>query len=82
MRNARKSTTQERTKDLDKKLAVINIIFAIGDVIVCLAFVMALAKAAVYFNKWWILLFSLIPLLLYSAHGIILEQKGSVDDAP
>lgn len=63
---------------LDKKhLAIINIIFAIGDVIVCLAFVMMFTQAAVFFQKWWLTLFGFVPLLLYNSHGIIIDTQNA-----
>lgn len=63
---------------MDKKhLAVINIIFAIGDVIVCLAFVVMFTQAAVFFQKWWVSLFGFVPLLLYNSHGIIIDNTNT-----
>lgn len=47
--------------------------FAICDTIVCLAAILAFGYAAIYFDKWWINLFNLLPLSLYSRHTVVVD---------
>ena len=57
---------------MDKKLATINIIITIADTLVCLAAVTMFGFAAMHFSKWWITLFSFVPLLLFNSHSLII----------
>ena len=58
---------------MNKQLLTLNIIFAIGDVLVCLFAIAAFGWASWFFAKWWPLLFTFVPLGLYSNHGVIIE---------
>ena len=72
---------------MSKQLEIINIVYAIIDTLVCLVAIVSFAWAALYFGKWWIVLFSFIPLLLFSSHTLIVdadieaEQKGDDNDS-
>lgn len=50
-----------------------NIIFAIADTIMCGLAVVGLCFGAYHFDRWWILLFTIIPLLLFYSHTIVLD---------
>ena len=67
---------------MSKPLAAINIIWAIGDVIICGLAILAFGWGAWFFSKWWVLLFSFVPLGLYSNHGVICDsdiQRSQID---
>ena len=50
---------------------VINIIKAIADVIISALGIMGFVYGANVFQRWWILLFAVIPLLMYYSSGIV-----------
>ena len=50
---------------------ILNIIKAITDVIIAALAIMGFIYGANVFQRWWILLFTFIPLALYSSSGII-----------
>lgn len=58
---------------MSKPLAAINIIWAIGDVIVCSLAILAFGWGAWFFGKWWLLLFAIIPLALFNQHSLIVN---------
>lgn len=59
---------------MSKKLLTLNIFFAIADVIVAVIGIAVFAGAAWFFEKWWLTLFSLIPLVLYNSHTLVIDQ--------
>lgn len=50
---------------------VINIIKAIADVIISALGITGFIYGANVFQRWWILLFAVIPLLMYYSSGIV-----------
>lgn len=71
---------------MEKNLLAINIIITIADTLVCLAAVTVFGFAAIHFSKWWITLFSFVPLLLFNSHSLIIDAdldaaKGGESDA-
>lgn len=63
---------------------VINIIKAIADVIVSALGIMGFIYGANMFQRWWILLFAVLPLLMYYSSGIVVigepvEKEGEND---
>lgn len=58
---------------MSKPLAAINIIWAIGDVIICGFAILAFAWGAWNFNHWGILLFNIIPLALFTNHSLVIN---------
>ena len=63
---------------------VINIIKAIADLIVSALGIMGFVYGANVFQRWWILLFAVIPLLMYYSSGIVVlgepvEEWGEND---
>lgn len=69
---------------MSKPLAAINIIWAIGDVIICGLAILAFAWGSRYFDKWWMLLFTIIPLALFNQHSLIVNadlERGEKDES-
>ena len=59
---------------MSKRLAIINIILAIADLALSALGIIAFAWAAMFFNKWWLIFFALIPLAMYSQHSMIIDS--------
>lgn len=51
----------------------LNRILAISDTIVSVIAILTLGACAWYFNKWWIVLFSIIPLLLFYSRPMVMD---------
>ena len=64
---------------MDKRLFAINMAFCICDFLICALAVAIIGYAAFVFDKWWIALFALIPVSLYTNHGIIVNSQ--IEDA-
>lgn len=63
---------------------VINIIKAIADLIVSALGIMGFIYGANVFQRWWILLFAILPLAMYYSSGIVVlgepvEEGGEND---
>ena len=58
-----------------KQLTIINITLAIVDTIIAAIAIAAFGWGAWFFGRWWILLFTIIPLALFSSHSIIVESQ-------
>lgn len=63
---------------------VINIIKAIADTIISALGIMGFIYGANMFQRWWILLFAVLPLLMYYSSGIVVlgepaEEVGEND---
>lgn len=63
---------------------VINIIKAIADLIISALGIMGFIYGANMFQRWWILLFTVLPLLMYYSSGIVVigepvEEGGEND---
>ena len=59
---------------MDERLFRLNTTYAIVDTVKCLAFILAFGFAAWEFGRWWVNLFSVLPLLMYSTHTIVIED--------
>ena len=59
---------------MDDKLYRLNTTYAIVDTIKCLAFIAAFAFAGWAFARWWINLFSILALLTYSTHTLVINE--------
>lgn len=59
---------------MSKSLTAINIILVLTDLILSALVVLGFAWAAWYFSKWWLVLFTLVPMALYSQHSIIIDS--------
>ena len=60
---------------MSKKLFVINIVLAVVDTIICALGIVAFALGAVHFERWWILCFALVPLLLFNTHTLVIDSE-------
>ena len=59
---------------MDKNIKALNIIYAITDTLIAALSIVSFAYMALHFERWWILLFSILPLILYSQHTLVLES--------
>ena len=59
---------------MSDKFFKLNITFAIVDTLVCLVAILAFLYLSVFFSRWWLMLFALIPVLLYNQHKIIVDE--------
>lgn len=59
---------------MSKSLTAINIILVVTDLILSALCVIAFSWASFFFDKWWLVLFTLIPVMAYSHHSIIIES--------
>jgi hypothetical protein len=68
---------------MSNRLLAINIVFAVVDTIIAALAICAFGWGSWFFGKWWMLCFSIIPLVLFNSHSAIVEadieaaQKGS-----
>ena len=58
---------------MDNKLFTINIILAITDTLIAALAIIVFAWGSQYFERWWMLLFNLVPLAMFNAHALILD---------
>ena len=67
---------------MSRTMAVINILLVVAELILSALVVCGFAWTAVYFHKWWLVLFTLVPVALFSNHSVIVDadiraaQKG------
>lgn len=70
---------------MDKHMFVINIIKAIADVIISALSIMGFVYGANLFQRWWILLFAILPLAMYYSSGIVVlgepVKEGGENDS-
>ena len=69
---------------MSKHFFVINIVIAIVDTIICGIAVVGFCIGAIYFEKWWILLFNALPLFLFMGHTIVCDadvEGGEENDS-
>ena len=59
---------------MTKRIFVINIIFAITDTLIAALAIIAFATASFYFSRWWILIFTIVPLILFNSHSLLLSR--------
>lgn len=59
---------------MDRRLAILNVVFAITDTFVCALGIVCFGLAAYFFGKWWIVCFNLFPLLLYHSHTLVIDN--------
>lgn len=67
---------------MNNKIFWLNIIIAVVDTIIAALAIVAFTAMANIMGKWWIVLFSLIPLMLFNHHTIVLltnDRKGEED---
>ncbi len=68
---------------MTSKLLALNITYAIVDTIIAALAICAFGWGAWFFGRWWIMLFTILPLMLFNTHSAIIDadieaaQKGS-----
>mgnify|MGYP003302295562 CR=1 FL=1 len=62
---------------MDNKLYRLNTLFAIVDTLVSLLAIAAFSMGAYLFDRWWIVCFNLIPLILFHSHTLIINSDIS-----
>ena len=68
---------------MTSKLLALNITYAIVDTIIAALAICAFGWGAWFFGRWWIMLFTILPLMLFNTHSAIVDadieaaQKGS-----
>lgn len=65
---------------MDKRLATINIVFAIVDTLISGMAIAAFGWGAYHFNRWWILLFMMLPLFLFNTHTLVVDADLGGDE--
>jgi len=68
---------------MNKHLTILNIAYAVVDMLVCLAACACFFFTSRYFGRWWIMLFSIIPLCLFNHRSLVLEadiQQAKIDE--
>lgn len=58
---------------MTSKILALNIIYAIVDTIIAALAICAFGWGAWFFGRWWIMLFTIIPLMLFNTHSAIVE---------
>jgi hypothetical protein len=72
-----------RKNQMSNRLLAINITFAVVDTIIAALAICAFGWGAWHFGRWWLLLFTIVPLMLFQGHSIIVDadieaaRKGS-----
>ena len=66
---------------MDNKLFALNTILAIVDTLIAALAIIAFAWGSWNFERWWMMLFTIIPLILFNTHTLILDIPQKGDDA-
>lgn len=67
---------------MDKKIFALDVLITIADTLIAALAIVAFAWGGRYFDKWWMLLFNIIPLALFNSHTLILnvpQEEGEND---
>ena len=67
---------------MDKKIFALDVLITIADTLIAALAIVAFAWGSRYFGKWWMLLFTIIPLALFNSHTLILDvpqEEGEND---
>lgn len=67
---------------MSNQAKTINILLCIVDTLVCALAIVVFAWCARHFERWWIILFSLVPLMLFNSHVLYMdtEKEGDEDE--
>lgn len=58
---------------MSKSLTAINIIFAVTDTLISALAIVCFGWGAWFFNRWWLLVFAIIPLALFHQHSLVID---------
>lgn len=59
---------------MTKRLLVINVVYAVVDTLIFAIGICGFTLCALHFGKWWLVLFNLLPLSLFSRHSLIIDN--------
>lgn len=66
---------------MSKKLVFLNALMIVTEFLACLSMIAAFAFCGWKFSHWWINLFSLLPLAMFSSRGLFVDmQEDGGDD--
>lgn len=66
------------------KLLALNITYAVVDTIIAALAICGFGWGSWFFGKWWMLLFTIIPLALFNQHSLIVNadlERGEKDES-
>ena len=72
---------------MSNKLLALNITYAVVDTIIAALAICGFIFGSWHFGRWWIILFTIIPLALFNSHSAIVDadieaaKKGGEADA-
>lgn len=58
---------------MDRKFFWMNMVMTLADMIVSLASIAVFTFVAFHFDKWWVILFGLLPTIMFYNRGVILD---------
>ena len=59
---------------MTKRLLIINVVYAVVDTLLFAIGICGFTLCAIHFGKWWLVLFNLLPLSLFSRHSLIIDN--------
>ena len=65
---------------MSNQAKTINILLCIVDTLVCALAIVVFAWCARHFERWWIILFSLVPLMLFNSHVLYMDTEKEGED--
>ena len=72
---------------MSNKLLALNITYAVVDTIIAALAIGGFIWGSLHFERWWIMLFTILPLILFNNHSAVIDadietaQKGGEADA-
>ena len=69
---------------MDKKIFALDVLITIADTLIAALAIVAFAWGSRYFDRWWMLLFAVIPLALFNQHSLIVNadlERGEKDES-
>lgn len=66
---------------MDKKIFALDVLITIADTLIAALAILAFAWGSRYFGRWWMLLFTIIPLALFNAHTLVLDAPHEEENA-
>lgn len=59
---------------MTKRLLIINVVYAVVDTLIFAIGICGFTLCALHFGRWWLVLFNLLPLSLFSRHSLIIDN--------
>ena len=66
---------------MDKRIFALDVLITIADTLIAALAIVAFAWGSRYFERWWMLLFNIIPLALFNSHTLILDVPQEEENA-